>query len=300
MFIFKNAKPLVYLIVFLSIILYSILDEEPFFDITDLNTTQIIVLAVTSISLLNENLVKFFFGQGLLTDRTLFIFAYYYANNLYIYFLLIWCIFYCHKIAPLNMSNVDFNSYVVNNLNKSTNNFNKIMFCIVFHIYIITSNLNKILNQKQILMVLWLTFLVVYNLVYSVSEVMSTSLTSSEKSDFRGSQYNSKYSLTYNFKDASSGFEWHLAESKVQSIALSNSMSLFGSIFAITYVLIYLYIIVAFLINQTFNKLDHNLLSMQILFMKEIYKNVLIYALYTYFFMFVYTIVTYIFLINNI
>ncbi len=89
MFIFKNAKPLVYLIVFLSIILYSILDEEPFFDITDLNTTQIIVLAVTSISLLNENLVKFFFGQGLLTDRTLFIFAYYYANNLYIYFLLI-------------------------------------------------------------------------------------------------------------------------------------------------------------------------------------------------------------------
>lgn len=300
MFIFKNSKTIIYLMLFLSIALYSILDEEPLFDITDLNTTQVIVLAITSISLLNENLAKFFFGQGLLSDRTLFIFAYYYANNLYIYFLLIWGIFYCHKIAPLNISNVDFNSYVVNNLNKSTNNFNKIMFCIVFHIYIITINLNKVLNQKQIIMVLWLTFLVVYNLVYSVSEVLTTSLTSSEKSDFKGSQYNSKYSLTYSFKDASNGFEWHLAESKVQSISLSNSMSLFGSIFAITYVLIYLYIIVAFLINQTFNKLDQNLLNMQILFMKEIYKNVLIYSLYTYFFMFLYTIVSYIYLVNSI
>lgn len=294
----NGQKLFTYLIISAIILLYIVLDEEPFADLTDASLLQIIILTISILILLSENFIKFFYGQGLLSDKNLFVFAYYYLNNTYLYFLIIWGVFYCHHITPLNMSNVDLNGYVINNMYTSTSNFHTAAFSIVLHLYVMTLNLNKVLNQKQILLIISTTLVCVYVLILSITDLLTTSITSSDKVQFKSLKFNNKFSLTYSNADSLGGFEWHLSESRVQSISLLNSMSIFGSIFIISYILIFIYIISAFLINQLFNKFNYKLINMQVVFITELYKNMLLFSTYAYIFIFVYSMFIYIF-VNN-
>ena len=89
----------------------------------------------------------------------------------------------------------------------STSNFHTAAFSIVLHLYVMTLNLNKVLNQKQILLIISTTLVCVYVLILSITDLLTTSITSSDKVQFKSLKFNNKFSLTYSNADSLGGFE---------------------------------------------------------------------------------------------
>ncbi len=296
----KKNKFIVISIIILCLFLYLIIDEEPLVDFTDLNVIQVITVLFSVSALILDNIIRFFYGQGLLGDKNLFVYAYFYTNNLFIYLLIIWGFFYSHHITPLNISNVDLNLYFIKNLNNYSFFFLYATIIVLFYNIIIINNTNKIFTKKSLISILIANLILTYNLIFSLFDFLFTSVSSTNKIQFNGLNFNNKYSLTYDVKDSLSGFEWHLAESRVQSISLLNSMSILGSLLTLSYLLFFTILIIFFLINNLKKNIKKESIIMQISFIKELSKNILLYVIYSYLFIFFYSIFCYICVNNSI
>jgi hypothetical protein len=77
------------------------LDEEPIFDLTDVNVIHLVGLAVSLIACINDNIQKAVFGVSAPTDRVLFLYVGLKSMLLVFYFLVIWLVFFSHTTTAL-------------------------------------------------------------------------------------------------------------------------------------------------------------------------------------------------------
>lgn len=230
------------IIFILFIVIFLFTDIEPIFDITDLNILIICILSFSIFCLFLENVIKSYNGQLLLSDKSLFYTLFYYVNNLLLYFLAIWGIFYSHPISPLNISNIDLNVFNIFNLYLCNVFFNYFFLLLLITLFFFQNYTCFIFSVKKIMLFVIIVLCITYNLVLTVFDALTTNTTSSNNIDWFGFLFNSKYSNTYSNK-YNINFEWHKATNNIQNTGLYNSMSLFGIIFLILFILIFFIIL---------------------------------------------------------
>lgn len=275
-------------LVFFVIFLFT--DIEPFFDITDLNVVGIIILAYTIIMLFLDNTIRAFWGQNILSDKSLFYTLFFYTNNLLLYFLLIWGIFYAHPISPMNLSNIETNIYTIFNFSVINIFFNYFFILILITIFIFQIYNSFIISIKKIIIFITSILLTLYSFLWTLFDLLLTNLTSSESTKWFGFFFNSKYSNTYSNK-FNITFEWHQATTNIQSTGLYNSMSLFGSIFLVFFILIFLLILCLNLQIIYINGLTFKVSHFFIKFVKSYVISIYIYLLFIFAYIFTYYII---------
>lgn len=104
MFLFK------YIVKFVPLLLigcFVFFDEEPLFDLTDLNIFIVATLVMGILSVLLDNTVKAVYGSFVSRDGLLWSYSSTTFLGILSYIVLIWFVFFLHMIAPLVADSVD-------------------------------------------------------------------------------------------------------------------------------------------------------------------------------------------------
>ncbi len=281
-----------------TVVIFLFTDIEPLFDITDLNIMGIVILSYTATMLFLDNSIRAFWGQNILSDKSLFYTLFFYTNNLLLYFLLIWGIFYAHPISPLNISNIDTSVYSIFNFSIINFFFNYFFILIIITILVLQTYISFSISLKKMFAFVSIILIFLYSFLWTLFDLLLTNLTSSESLKWFGFFFNSKYSNTYSNK-ININFEWHQATTNIQSTGLYNSMSLFGSVFLVFFVLIFLIILclnikITYINNLTF-KISHFFIKFISSYLIVIY----IYILFIFIYLFIYYIMSTYILVNK-
>lgn len=196
-------------LVTISISSFLFFDEEPLFDITDLNVVHVFLIIICFFSVVWENMLKSKYGQYLLKDQSLlFAFSsYWFVLENYIYLVVI--VFCFHCLVPLEAELFElveiyscvfmwYSNFVFPYL---------VVVSLLFSIVLFLNYNNNWLNKKLSLLALILIFIVlVIVLFFMIFDFYFNSLTSLLFSvDFNYS--NNISSLSYNYNN--NEFDWH-------------------------------------------------------------------------------------------
>jgi hypothetical protein len=115
--------------IFLSFIL---LDEEPVFDFSDWNLTQIILLALGLMAVVWENLLRVRAGAYVYKDLVLTYATFFFIFSLERYMQLIQVIFFCHCLSPLEIDLMDSTEVFLEYFGVASFYLVRVTFLIVF------------------------------------------------------------------------------------------------------------------------------------------------------------------------
>lgn len=101
---FTEAGSLVILWAFLSFVM---LDEEPVFDFSDWNLTQVVLLGLGLIAFVWENVLRARSGAYVYKDIVLLYATFFFVFSIERYMQLIQVVFFCHCLAPLEIDLMD-------------------------------------------------------------------------------------------------------------------------------------------------------------------------------------------------
>lgn len=195
--------------------LFLILDEEPVFDLTDLNLLHVILLTLSIFSIFFDNYSRVSLGQIISKDVSLFSYVISYTINLILYVLVVWFFFFIHVSSPFSLSLVDDAQMSFNFISiLSPVILKNSIFLIV--IWFLSFLLSKSVSHKAAIYVIFSCSLAsLLSVVFLIFDFVSSQLTSSQ-SKFTGevSFYGNKSSSTYDTTSSNGAFEWSVVSSK--------------------------------------------------------------------------------------
>lgn len=236
---------------------YTILDEEPVFDLSDLNLFHLIWLVLSVTSIFFDNYSRVSLGQYSDKDRSLFTYLISYVLNLLLYFVVIWFIFFLHVLSPLSLNLTDDS----NPMFGLVGIFSPIMFKNFFALsvlwltaFIFSKNQNSTHMTKFLG---FLNFIVCVLLVYWTIDFTTTQVTSSKSlflNNMDSSLVKNKSSVTYSDDSFISGFEWHLTSSKGHLIGFIDFASiLVWFLFLVWFILYFIFLMLTYLVSVDVN-----------------------------------------------
>lgn len=223
---------------------YMLCDEEPIFDLSDLNVFHLVWFVFSLMAVVFDNYFRISLGQYSDKDRSLWSYLVSYTLNLILYFLIIWFVFFLHVITPLNLNLTDDSSPFYSLIGF----FSPIMFKNISAISILWLTaliFNRNRNSIFINYVLGLiNFIFGVLLVYWVFDFLTTQITSTKKDigELKNSVLvTNKSSATYKNDDFLNGFEWHLISDKGHLIGFVDFASILVWFLFLTWFLLFLF-----------------------------------------------------------
>lgn len=245
------------LVVMVSIMLFSYitLDEEPLFDLSDLNLFHLLWFFFAIISIFIDNYTRLQLGQNVEKDRSLITYLLSYTLNILLYFIVIWVIFFLHIITPLNLNLLDDAFPVYNLLSLFSPILLKNLFSLVtlwLAAFIMSKNQNSIALVKLLGLI---NFVVCMLLLYWTIDFTTTQITSSKSvllENKNSAITKNKSAATYSSDAVLNGFEWHLSSDRGHLIGFVDFASiLIWFLFLVWFLLFFVFLVLVFICSYS-------------------------------------------------
>lgn len=261
-----------YICLYISVFFFF--DEEPFFDMTDLNIIHIFFLIVTLVSIVYENIIKSRYGQFLFKDQVLLFSTFSYFFFLQNYVIIVIFIFFFHSLVPLEIELFELVEIYSTLFSWLTYNIisNLIIMTVIF-LLILFLNFYINWNNKKVTFIfsIFLFFFFILNLILILFDFLFSTLTNTLFwNNFKLFYFQSKTTLTYDsILYANDQYDWHRETTNFFIFRFEDlfiySVELL-TIFSFLCLLIILFFILYDFFNNLFNNKDISYISFSVLY----------------------------------
>lgn len=240
--------------------IFFFFDEEPFLDPTDWNITHVLLLLISIIIVINENVVRSRFGQFVFKDQTLLFATFSFWFSLENWARLIVVFFCFHCLSPLEFELIELVD-VFTNLQVFYTSRILSFFLITFFSYILLIFVSFFYNwftPKVINFCIFVSFFILaVSFLIMLWDFLLTSLSSINFSENRSLLYynNTRGTLSYDILNGGGDyFDWHIENNDVFIFRFESAYFFFLQLFNIVamYSLLFVYtFIILDILNAT-------------------------------------------------